>query len=404
MFHCHFGLSISIIRPQNFTEDFTVSKAIVDICDGFFIRESVKFDLIIFGESTVYLNNIADRVLQAIGRNFSTTVKRIENIVNWNGILENSALVLFKNLTYLAAFNSKLIHIVSSPPQVTKFLIHCQFRDNVTLVNMISYYESDMPHISSFEYFINNKHSSIDLVTLEHFLEDSCNIQVGLIINTFNKTSLRWAQDFRNHEKFRNFNGCLLTLTSEYNLNFHLSKYNYEIVDCLKQKKDEDFCFDIFSNILKRPDVNYHGLFYEAFEMLSRRGNFTPNYQFLIEGRKFTKSGIFINQKIGFEFAAIHENIVTHAPVFIDISFKMLVTPSEFYTNYEKLLLPFDAKTWTCLIFVFTSIAIVILALKFTPKNMQSLVFGHGTKTPGLNIIRIFFGAGQTKLPQESIL
>lgn len=213
MFVCFLQITITEIPLQKFTDDFIVSKTIVDICEKFFVQKSIKFDLIIFGERTVYLNNIADKVLEAVGRYFSTTVKSIEKIVQWNGIIENSALILFKNLTYLAAFNSKLKHIVSSPSQMTKVLVHCEFRDNATLVNMISRYESDMPHISSFEFFINNKNSSIELVTLEHFLEDSCNIQVGLIINTFNKTSLKWAKNFTNHEKFRNFNGCMLTLT-----------------------------------------------------------------------------------------------------------------------------------------------------------------------------------------------
>ncbi|KAL7013032.1 hypothetical protein ACKWTF_015162 [Chironomus riparius] len=86
-----------------------------------------------------------------------------------------------------------------------------------------------------------------------------------------------------------------------------------------------------------------------------------------------------------------------------DIPYGIFVTPSEFYTNFEKLLLPFDGLTWILIVATSLIIVLVLLVTRFVPNTIESLFFGHGINTPGLNVIKIFFGIGQTRLPHKSI-
>jgi len=55
------------IHSQNQTsEEFLVSTAIADICEEFFIKNSIKFDLIIYGKRTRHLDDVADGILRLI--------------------------------------------------------------------------------------------------------------------------------------------------------------------------------------------------------------------------------------------------------------------------------------------------------------------------------------------------
>jgi hypothetical protein len=64
---CYLGSSKSVILSQNKTsEEFLVSKSIAEICEEIFVKKSIKFDLIIYGERTRHLSDIADGVLGLI--------------------------------------------------------------------------------------------------------------------------------------------------------------------------------------------------------------------------------------------------------------------------------------------------------------------------------------------------
>lgn len=56
------------------------------------------------------------------------------------------------------------------------------------------------------------------------------------------------------------------------------------------------------------------------------------------------------------------------------------------------------------LLITFSIAAFVIFIMRFKSNKSQEFIFGKGIKTPGLNVVRIFFGIGQNQLPQESTL
>ena len=82
-------------------------------------------------------------------------------------------------------------------------------------------------------------------------------------------------------------------------------------------------------------------------------------------------------------------------------SYIFLITPGEPVTITEKLFLPFDSPTWNMLIITFGVAFLVIFIANFVAK-LRKLIFGKGIKNPGFNILHIFFGIGQMKIPDKS--
>ena len=406
-FFCHLKFANSVIYSQNHASDvYLLSKAIADVCEEFFVKKSIKLDLVIYGERTRHLDDVANGVLKLIERNFSTTVQHVQNIAQWHHNLEDSVLILFKNENFFANFNLNA-KLANSLPKIIKIIIYLENHYISDKVKFKTSFISDIPHVSSFEYLVMNKKVIIQLVTFDIFQENSCNKLSIKWINYFNKTSQKWNKKLQNSQNFLNFNGCMLTITDSYSTNFHLSDHNRKIVECMKTEIDKIACLELFKDILSQPDINFRGLIYEIFEKMSKVGNFTANYQINFGGNIVSKTKSVVNQMIQISRFMHHEMFLEHfdlTTTFFDIKFGIFVTPSEFYTNFEKLLLPFDATTWILLLSTFLTIPIVIFITRFMSQNARIFVFGRNISTPGLNVIRIFFGIGQIRLPRESIL
>lgn len=73
--------------------------------------------------------------------------------------------------------------------------------------------------------------------------------------------------------------------------------------------------------------------------------------------------------------------------------------PGELYTSFEKMILPFDYDTWIVLIITFSLALLLVNIVNHCPHKIKNYLYGKSVQTPLLNIFRIFFGIGQTKLP-----
>ena len=87
--------------------------------------------------------------------------------------------------------------------------------------------------------------------------------------------------------------------------------------------------------------------------------------------------------------------------VVTNLNYLVFVTPAEKYTPYEKFSLPFDLETWILLVTTFIVTFLSIFVINRFSKSTQSLVYGHRVETPLWNVISIFFGIAQTKLPNK---
>ena len=79
-----------------------------------------------------------------------------------------------------------------------------------------------------------------------------------------------------------------------------------------------------------------------------------------------------------------------------------MYSPPELYTNYEKMVLPFDVATWMYLGITFGVTFAVIFVIKLLPKVFKETCFGQNENSPAFNVIRTFFGISLTKLPKNN--
>lgn len=102
--------------------------------------------------------------------------------------------------------------------------------------------------------------------------------------------------------------------------------------------------------------------------------------------------------EVSFDFSGSH-HITT--PFYEDrISFGL--AKPEAYSSFEKMILPFDSLTWISSICVFSTAFISIFIVNLMPKRTRILFYGKNVVTPALNVVAIFFGISQTKLPTNS--
>ena len=81
--------------------------------------------------------------------------------------------------------------------------------------------------------------------------------------------------------------------------------------------------------------------------------------------------------------------------VFFQDAGYVMYSPPEPYTNYEKMILPFDPTTWMYLGFVFGCAFIMIFIMNLLPPVFKDIFYGKNVKMPSFNVIGTFFGIGK---------
>jgi hypothetical protein len=234
-------------------------------------------------------------------------------------------------------------------------------------------------------YFLENNQRSLRLVTLNAFTKGHCKEPRVETINVFDKASLVWKNKLKIQTKFKNFNGCLMV----YQLNSFYLNVNFFLKD----------------------DIHY-GFEIEFFEMMAKRGNFVPFFQVLYEGVRDSSYIISAYQNYTFlididfvltitsKFGFYEDFHVT--TTFLDQEEIFVFSPTEAYNSYEKMILPFDEMTWTYLILTFSCAFLFIFIMNYASKKIRSMIYGENVNTPAFNVVSIFFGIGQTRLPLEN--
>jgi uncharacterized membrane protein len=81
-----------------------------------------------------------------------------------------------------------------------------------------------------------------------------------------------------------------------------------------------------------------------------------------------------------------------------------MYSPPDPYTNYEKMLLPFDAITWALLIFVFIATLCLAPMVHLLSENHKRLLISENGKVHTINAIGILFGDSQRNIPDKNFM
>ena len=205
------------------------------------------------------------------------------------------------------------------------------------------------------------------------FSEQKCGVPQLLEINRFSPSKIKWkTQQFFN-PKFENCYGCAIDVSiGQDNLPFG----NYEL--------------DSHWNL-----IHSEGAFHEMFVELSWTLNFT--------NCKLSSCSPFLTFWPTAQNMEVVRHYVVSDPI-LSSSDVFIVPPGESFTSWEKLFLPFDDATWMWLGITFAIAFLVIIFIKLTRStSMYDFVIGSNVATPYLNVIGIFMGIGQIRLPQRNI-
>jgi hypothetical protein len=249
-------------------------------------------------------------------------------------------------------------------------------------------------------YFITNEMDTITLSAIEWFSPNKCNSPYLNILNIFNKTTLTWSTKLKNYEKFLNYHGC-------------------ELVLLLSAVLEDKTILDVsgYTFPFNQTNIRIYGLTPAIFEIASKAYNFKPAYQpakidvsffsyrngGMVE--PFPVNGTIKQVHVYLHMMNLHDLekfYVRHTNLVTNLDYVLYVTPAEKYTPYEKFFLPFDFETWLFLGITFILTFLCITVINRLSKSTQSLVYGHKVDTPFWNVVSIFFGISQTKLPAKN--
>jgi hypothetical protein len=88
--------------------------------------------------------------------------------------------------------------------------------------------------------------------------------------------------------------------------------------------------------------------------------------------------------------------ILSHNLYTTDIEMsRIYIPPGELYTDYEKMLLPFDTSIWIATALMIVDAIVTILAIKLKPPEIQEVFFGEKNRSPLMNFIAILLIGSQ---------
>ncbi|KAG5677722.1 hypothetical protein PVAND_007454 [Polypedilum vanderplanki] len=257
-----------------------------------------------------------------------------------------------------------------------------------------------------FEFFIIKEQISIDLYANVLYSEETCEEFSQKLLNSFDIEKQKWNKELENFDHFSDFHGCMLSFVARQNW----GPYWY-VEDFRKfQKNSESFSKEIIEG-----KQNFYGLTHELATIAAKRNNFTTHYTVyfteiynsIANGRGHITGlknyGAFKNFLVVLEVGKIDYKIEWQfTEPCGSIDFYYLITLNDLYTNYEKLLMPFDLTTWILLAITFFLTFLIIFGTHFCQKWVKTIIFGAGICSPAFNTLGVIFGIAQIKLPKES--
>ncbi|CAG9806656.1 unnamed protein product [Chironomus riparius] len=378
---------------------------LLDIIDVYFVNENTPFDIFVLEPFPLDHLDMLNAVLAGSNGKFSYYLLKYNN--NYSKIyLENPVLFLVYDENSLEDIFIYFLAL-RYQNQVMKHFIYFagttieKFGSFWLIQNLQSL--SIMPGTIFYHtYFICDEAEVVSISTLEWFIKGCNKLEISRV-HLFDKKSMTWIGKLQAYEKFLEFNGCELKMMVPVTRPAYLNSYywGYAILD--KNNPDGYTVFGITRII---------------FKIASKKFNFADVYvPILVYEKDWIKkfdhkviSGLVLNKTIldpnvYFDIAGLtlqNEYMHRMSNVFADVKYKLFVTPGDPYTPYEKLFLPFDLTTWILLLLTFGITFITIFIINHLPKSTRDFVYGSKSCTPSLNVISIFFGIAQAKLPTEN--
>ena len=330
-----------------------------------------------FGESPVnievFYNSDRIKILEQTLKLLSA-VKNLKVIntesKNCNFTLKKNAIFIFDTLENYLKFVQVNKKVRLALKGDITFLVYCSDCKRRTIQSAIS---ADM-----FERFLVEENNRISLNAVSMFTEKKCREAQLIEINQYSNSIQKWKTEKFLDMIIDNFHGC------EFIINIFSDDFPYMFFEVVDEESDAV--------------VGAEGVIVEMIKALANDLNFTIcfNRRMLGVGAD-AFFGIIELSHLTNKLLALSDPIYSASKVFV-------VPPGEPYTSWEKVFLPFDQPTWFWLGTTFGASFLIILFMKLSGStSMHDFVVGSNVSTPALNVVAIFMGIGQIKLPHRNI-
>lgn len=321
-----------------------------------------KLDFVHFGNKSesnevnellrIQRENISVRVTEDAKRDESKSNLNISSILLFDSIKVFKEVV--KTINWLSDRSKRFQHLVYAP--------------NLT-INDINENILDGFIIDQVSFLVNETEESIELATVFMFTAHKCREKQFVVINKFEAKSMKWQSSTFFPEKYQNFYGCELTL----------GMYeHYRNKNC----GPSALVFIALSRALS----------YKLRIVLIKENDFLNHYKSkLLDLYDFQASLSIANDAV----------FLSTVPHMIESS-HFLIPPGLPYSDFEKMLLPFDNYIWIAIATTLLVCFILVKVVSFSPQWIQDSIFGKNIRTPEVNLIDIVLNGGQFKVPVKS--
>jgi len=219
-------------------------------------------------------------------------------------------------------------------------------------------------------YLIFDGEYFIDLVTIEFYTPNACHQLQMDVINQLDKQNLIWQKPSTNFKQIRSFHHCSLFIEIEHEM---------------ENTKAKGFYVDLFKESEKFSDFMIHNDSFNEFN----------------KSHSEAFKGYFMRHRIKIEAMSVKR--IGHQVLVIPKELFFIIPPGELYSEWEILLLAFDATTWYLIITTFgASFSVILLIKLFASLKLRRYVYGNNVSTPTLNILIAFFGLSQVVSPERN--
>ena len=359
-------------------------QALHDVIHELFLKPGLFFEIIVAGKLSTHVSDTINGVSKLLDGIQPLTLHQDEMAP----VIEHPSLIIVDDKLDQKV-DLKSMSFGFNLHDNPKFLISVDGNFNLThlAVNPASY----PGHFSQYSYFLVDNGNQIELKTFEWWTEKACSTLQLVTLNTFDKKSLKWQHNLEILDKFMDFHGCTLKTDATFLTIF--------LLDIAENLGVIDFHPGIPQTLKKKENQER-----KLLEIIAARGNF----KFVPIKHENAKD---ILTDIQMDSAKDYNFYMKSYPFggqfqctkpFFQLSLGAMYSPPESYTNYEKMVLPFDDLTWMYLGITFGAAFALIFIMNLLPPVFKDVFYGKEVKMPSFNVIGTFFGIGQTKLPRNN--
>lgn len=346
-------VNISLSSAKSIKDDFFELPAINSIIKSQLAPGSSKIDLLFSKTNDIQLKKNIHRSLFERNDLVSLKLKSLDiTIIE----LEFSTVLIFNSLQ---EFNKTYPKIIWKPSKWRSYR-HLVYVNNTTVQDLV---DCDLTgwDIDNVAFLVDKTEKSISLVTSFMFTEKKCRDTQLVTINCFNKNTMKWANNNFYPRKYRNLHKCPVSVGKT---DQHQSSSFDEVI----REMSKVLNFKVESILCKTID--------DLVELLRNRSC---------------------------DFLRLPVNPYFFQPIVLSFeSGAFVVPPGSSLDKTEKLLWPFDAETWTWIVYTFTSSLVIIQIICLLSKRSKELCFGQSIHSPTMNLLSIFFCGSQTRVPGNS--